>query len=181
MISEIDARRDLNARMVVELETARDRLTKTFAAVPATSVDDPTLLPLRPFRGAIDWPASGEVSSRFGEQRNRRFGTTTLQNGIELATAEGSAVRAIHEGRVAFAGVFTGFGQLVIVNHGGLAYSLYGYLSTIATTKGARVNRGQPIGTTGRSPGGNSALYFELRIDGKPVDPVQWLKVKQSS
>lgn len=181
LVKEIDARRDLNARMLAELEAARDRLTRTFAAVPATSAEDPTLLPLRPFRGAIDWPVAGKLATRFGEQRNRRFGTTTLQNGIEVATPAGAPVRAIHEGRVAFAGVFTGFGQLVIVDHGGLAYSLYGYLATVGAIKGQRVSRGQPIGTTGRAPGGNSSLYFELRIDGKPVDPLQWLKVKQQS
>lgn len=179
LVGEIDARRDLNARMVAELEGVRDRLTRTVASLPTTSADDPTMLPLRPFRGAIDWPASGRLVSRFGQRRNPRFGTTTLQNGIEIGSAEGAPVAAVHEGRVAFAGVFTGFGQLVIVDHGSLAYSLYGYLSTLSVIKGARVGRAQPIGTVGRAPAGNPALYFELRIDGKPVDPVQWLKAKQ--
>ncbi len=176
LIRQIDERRDLNARMTAELETVRQRLTKTLTGLPTTSADDPTLLPLRPFRGVINWPVAGRLASRFGERRNPRFGTTTLQNGIEVATGDGAAVTAIHEGRVAFAGVFTGFGQLVIIDHGTLAYSLYGYMATVSVIKGARVARGQRIGTTGRAPAGNSALYFELRIDGKPVDPVQWLR-----
>ncbi len=138
------------------------------------------MLPLRPFRGALDWPVAGRIVSRFGERRNPRFGTTIVQNGIEVETGDQARALAIHEGRVAFAGPFTGFGQLVIVDHGNLAYSLYGYLSSVAVIKGQRIARGQPIGASGRSPAGNSALYFELRIDAKPVDPLQWLKAKQS-
>lgn len=178
LVRQIDSRRDFNAKMVAELEAVRDRLTKAVAALPPSSAEDPTLLPLRPFRGALPWPASGVLASRFGQVRNPRFGTTTLQNGIEIAAAEGSRVTAVHEGRVAFAGVFAGFGQLVIVDHGALAYSLYGFLSSMATIKGARVAGGQPLGTVGRAPAGRPALYFELRVDGKPVDPVQWLKAK---
>ena len=83
---------------------------------------------------------------------------------------------AIHEGTVAYAEPFTGYGDLVIVDHGEGAYSLYGYLSTIETARGQHVEARTRIGTSGRNPSGNPALYFELRIDGKPVDPLQWLK-----
>ena len=78
-------------------------------------------------------------------------------------------MRAVHDGRVAFADVFTGLGQLVIVDHGGLAFSLYGYLGSIAVTKGPAVGaRASVVGTAGRGPAGTPAVYFELRIDGKP-------------
>ena len=85
-------------------------------------------------------------------------------------------MRAVHDGRVAFADVFAGLGQLVIVDHGGLAFSLYGHLGTLDVTKGTTVGHGQRLGTAGPGPAGNSSVYFELRIDGKPVDPLQWLK-----
>jgi murein hydrolase activator len=179
LVRDIDGRRDLNAQLVAELEAIRDRLTRTVAGFAATTADDPTLLPLRAFRGAVEWPVPGRLASRFGEQHNPKFGTKTIQNGIEIEARDGSPVQAVHEGRVAFAGPFTGFGQLVIVDHGTLAYSLYGYLSSIAVIKGQRVGRGQALGASGHSPTGNSSLYFELRIDAKPVDPLQWLKAKQ--
>ena len=95
LIREIDERRDLNVKMVTELEGIRDRLTKTVASLPTTSAEDPTMLPLRPFRGALDWPVAGRIVSRFGERRNPRFGTTIVQNGIEVETGD-QARRAGH-------------------------------------------------------------------------------------
>ena len=64
----------------------------------------------------------------------------------------------------------------VILEHGDKAYSLYGHLSTLAVKKGDRVEAGANVGFAGRNPAGNPSLYFELRVDGRPVDPLQWLK-----
>jgi murein hydrolase activator len=177
LIRRIDARRDLAAQLVGELQVARQKLQRTLddagkgaaaSAVPA--------LPLRPFKGDLDWPAPGPVSAGFGRQQDRRFHTATLSNGIRIDTAPATPVRAIHEGTVAFAEPFQGFGNLVIVDHGGLAFSLYGYLAEAGVTAGARVTRGQVVGTAGFALDGSPALYFEMRVDGKPVDPLQWLK-----
>jgi septal ring factor EnvC (AmiA/AmiB activator) len=85
-------------------------------------------------------------------------------------------VRAVHDGAVTFAAPFTGFGDLVIVDHGAGAFSLYGHLQEISVAQGVRVARGDVVGLSGRTPTGTSGLYFELRIDGRPVDPVQWLR-----
>ena len=83
---------------------------------------------------------------------------------------------AVHEGAVAFADPFSGFGNLVIVDHGAQAFSLYGNLLDIRVKKGALVEVGQILGTVGATLTGPAGLYFELRVDGQPVDPVQWLK-----
>lgn len=97
-------------------------------------------------------------------------------NGIEITTADGAAATAVHDGVVAFAGSFAGFGNLVILDHGSQAFTLYGDLLEVSATRGTRVDRGQPIGSVGPLPSGGSGLYFELRVDGRPVDPLQWLK-----
>jgi septal ring factor EnvC (AmiA/AmiB activator) len=83
---------------------------------------------------------------------------------------------AVHDGVVAFAGPFSGFGNLVIVDHGAQNFSLYGDLLDFSVAKGARVDRGQALGSAGPLPSGGTGLYFELRVDGRPVDPLQWLK-----
>ena len=77
---------------------------------------------------------------------------------------------------MAYADVFTGFGNLVILDHGGNDYSLYGYLASMAVARGDRVEAGTELGRVGLAPAGPPALYFEMRVDGRSVDPVQWLK-----
>jgi septal ring factor EnvC (AmiA/AmiB activator) len=179
LVRQIDERRDLNAQMAGELELAAQKLQRTVQALPGSaSTADFVILPIKPFRGALEWPSGGRLLSRFGQHRNATFGTTMTQNGVELASEDGRPVRAVHDGRVAFADVFAGLGQLVIVDHGGLAFSLYGYLGSMSVAKGSAVAAGEVIGTAGRGPAGSSALYFELRIDGRPVDPLQWLKAR---
>ncbi len=168
LVASIDARRDLNAQLAGELQAAHQKLQASVSQLgrqaPAAS------LPIRPFRGALPWPASGIVIAQFGPRGG------TIRNGIEISLAEGRPVHAVHEGTVAFADQFTGYGSLVIVDHGEGAYSLYGHLESLDVKRGDRVDPQARVGASGRNPSGNPALYFELRIDGKPVDPLQWLK-----
>ena len=98
------------------------------------------------------------------------------QNGIDIAAPPGTPVTAVHDGTVAFAGPFEGFGHLVILDHGNKSFSLYGYLDAVGVSRGAQVERGRSLGTVGTSPTGTNLLYFELRVDGHAVDPLQWLK-----
>jgi septal ring factor EnvC (AmiA/AmiB activator) len=181
LISRIDERRDLASQLMGELEAARQRLQGT--------IDDAALgrpreagavigLPLRPFKGDIEWPVTGTVSGGFGRQVNRKFHTSVVSNGIRIAAAASTPVTAVHDGTVAYATAFTGFGNLVIIDHGSVAFSLYGYLADIDVVSGERVAQGQRMGSVGTSLEGEPSLYFELRIDGKPVDPLQWLKRK---
>ena len=174
LVASIDERRDLNAQLTGELEAAQQRLQGTVAQLGGRG--GAVLLPLAPFRGALPWPAQGIVTGRFGRQTNSRFGTTIARSGIEVSLAEGQPVRVVHEGTVAYADQFTGYGNLVIVDHGDSNYSLYGYLSSVDIARGTHVDTQAQLGTSGRDPSGNPALYFELRIDAKPVDPLQWLK-----
>jgi septal ring factor EnvC (AmiA/AmiB activator) len=82
----------------------------------------------------------------------------------------------VHAGTVSFAAPFAGFGTLVIVDHGGDAFTLYGHLRESAVTAGAQLERGAVVGRTGRTPEGTEAIYFEVRIDGRAVNPLLWLR-----
>jgi murein hydrolase activator len=170
LVRQIDQRRDLNAQLLGELLTAQQKLQSAVAGMPSAS---PPALPIGPFRGDLDWPVAGTVRQRFGGIDNPGHGIT---NGIDIAAAEGLPVRAVHDGTVAFADVFTGFGRLVIVDHGGQTFSLYGNLKDIAVARGSRVLGGDTLGSVGVAATGATGLYFELRVDGHPVDPLQWLK-----
>lgn len=173
-VREIDQRRDLNAQLAGELQGAQQKLQATLRDLAAGAVvSEPPPLPFRAFRGALDWPVSGNLRRRFGTGPTPR---STPSNGIEIAAGEGTAVQAVHEGVVVFSDPFTGFGNLVIVDHGGQTFSLYGDLFDVAVKRGARIERGQTVGAVGAAPAAPPGLYFELRIDGRPVDPLQWLK-----
>jgi murein hydrolase activator len=167
LIAAIDSRRDLNAQLTGELQAARARLHATIAGLGS----DTALLPVRPFRGALAWPVPGQGAAPADAIARRAEG----RSGIEIPAAPGARVAAIHDGVVAYSGPFTGFGELVIVDHGG-AHSVYGHLERRAVARGSRVARGEALGTVGTAPSGTTGLYFELRVDGAAVDPLQWLK-----
>jgi septal ring factor EnvC (AmiA/AmiB activator) len=174
-VNEIDARRDLNAQLTGELQDAARRLQESVAGL-GSGASGGTALPLSPFRGDLPWPAAGNVRSAFGRSKTSRFGTTIQRNGILITAAEGEPVRCVHEGRVAYADPFTGFGNLVIVEHGDGDYSLYGHLRALTVRRGDTVDRLSAIGESGVTPSGTAGLYFELRVDGRAVDPLQWLR-----
>jgi murein hydrolase activator len=176
LIKEIDSRRDMTAQYVGELQVAYTRLQQQVTALATDKpAAEPGVVPLRPFQGALDWPVPGRVVGFFGRPSNR-LGGTAVRNGIEIAADEDAPVRAVHGGSVGYAGPFTGFGTLVILDHGGNGYSLYGYLASTTLQQGDTVATGAELGRVGLAPAGPPTLYFEMRIDGRSVNPVQWLK-----
>jgi septal ring factor EnvC (AmiA/AmiB activator) len=174
LIRDIDRRRDLNAQLAGELQASQQKLQLALRdlanGAPAVEV---AALPFKPFRGDLNWPVAGTVLRRFGRSAGP---AGSASNGIEIAATEGTEALAVHDGVVAFADAFAGFGNLVILDHGSRTYSLYGDLLDVTVKKGGRVQHGQPVGAVGPTPSGPTGLYFELRVDGEPVDPLQWLK-----
>jgi murein hydrolase activator len=162
LLTQIDQRRDLNAQLAGELDVAYRRLQDQLANAAAGRPAEAVTVPLASFRGALDWPVAG------------RF--TRARNGIEIAAPEGTLVTAVHPGTVDYADAFSGFGNMVIVDHGGNYFSLYGYLGSMDVARGDHVDAGTQLGRVGTAPAGPAALYFELRVDGRSVDPLQWLK-----
>ena len=124
----------------------------------------------------VAWPADGEKTSGFGPRVHPIFGTVRQHNGIDLDGDTGDRVRAARSGEVILAGERGGFGNTIVIYHG-LGYStLYGHLSRIEVSEGQNVQSGDrigAIGSTGWSTGPH--LHFELRIDGKAVDPTPFL------
>jgi septal ring factor EnvC (AmiA/AmiB activator) len=173
LVAQIDARRDLNAQLSSELRLAADRLQDRVLGLASDRTAEGGSIPITSFRGGLDWPAPGRLLP--GLVSNNPAGTSA-RNGVTIAAPQGAVVSAIYPGTVTFAGPFEGFGNLVIIDHGSNAFSLYGYLGSIGPAQGARVDAGAQVGEVGTPPVGPAALYFELRIDGRSVDPVEWMK-----
>ena len=124
-------------------------------------------------RGQLALPVRGELTGRFGSPRND--GGLTWK-GLFLATKPGESVRAVAAGRVVYADWLRGFGNLLIVDHGEGYMSLYGYNETLLKRVGDEIGGGDTVATVGNSGGsGDSGLYFELRHQGKPFDPLSWV------
>jgi septal ring factor EnvC (AmiA/AmiB activator) len=126
--------------------------------------------------GRLDWPVNGAFLYRFGRYVNPN-NTTTRWNGIGISAPVGTVVKSVSAGTVAYAGSMGTYGNTVILEHGGGDYSIYGSLNRIDVRKGARVIKGQALGTVGVSdPALGSHLHFEIRRGGPAVDPAEWLR-----
>ncbi|HET8648369.1 MAG TPA: peptidoglycan DD-metalloendopeptidase family protein, partial [Vicinamibacteria bacterium] len=132
-------------------------------------------VPMGAFKGELPWPAPGRVRSAFGKHKHPKFDTYTVQNGIDLEVPADTPVHAVHEGTVVFADRFRGYGLLVIVEHG-RHHTLYAHLAEAGVQPGQKIAAGTRVGTVGSSGLEGPGLYFELRTDGKPEDPLGWLK-----
>jgi len=126
--------------------------------------------------GQFLWPAEGDVVAHFGRQKHPRFNTYVHRKGIDIRTPEGSGIKAVMAGTVAFADWLKGYGLVVILDHANGFFSLYAHASALVVKAGDRVQAGQVIGLTGDTGMTNdNTLYFELREGAEPVDPLIWL------
>jgi septal ring factor EnvC (AmiA/AmiB activator) len=161
-------RRSLESRsdaLVEQAEKLSNLLEFLYGRSPA-----PAGAPIQGFRGVLDWPIAGGVEIPFGPRLDPRYRTKVPHNGVTLATRAGDEVKAVFPGRVAFAAPFQGFGQTVIVQHAGRAFTLYAGLAEPGTAQGSVLSLGQAVGTAA------DRLYFEIRIENRPEDPLLWLR-----
>ncbi len=125
-------------------------------------------------KGKMPWPVPGKASNSFGNYRNE--GKMRWQ-GVTIPAKEGTRVQAIHHGRVVYSDWFRGSGLLLIIDHGDGYMSLYAHNQSLLKEVGEWVNTGETISTVGNSGGlERSALYFEIRHQGKPTDPAKWCR-----
>jgi murein hydrolase activator len=199
LLARIQDERAYHDRMVGELSEATRRLEafirdlqekqrRAVAKVPPPSRARPAPGETVPgstgpgfasLRGRLAWPADGRVVGEYGPQVNPRFGTKTFRNGIDIEATEGSNIVSVFPGQIVYTGWFRGYGNLIIVDHGGEYYTVYAHAADIRVTEGDEVKQGQIIGTVGDTGSlQGPRLYFEVRHEGKPQDPAQWLRPK---
>lgn len=127
--------------------------------------------------GILAWPLRAPITSPFGPRHHPIFRIRRFHTGIDLAGPNRSAIRAADSGSVLMTGPFGGYGKVVIISHGKGKSTLYAHLSKVAVSAGASVQKGEVIGyegSTGFSTGPH--LHFEVRVDGKPNNPLNYLK-----
>ncbi|HEX5046482.1 MAG TPA: peptidoglycan DD-metalloendopeptidase family protein [Gammaproteobacteria bacterium] len=175
IVAKLDAGiADANAAMA-KLKTEEKRLGDLVKRLAEATAGFPvdSSQPFARSKGKLAWPIAGRLAGDYGQLRG---GGPVKWNGVLVEADGGTPVRAIYGGRVAFADWLPGLGLLVIVDHGGGYMSLYGHNQSLLTEPGNTVAAGEAIAEVGDS-GGQSrpALYFEIRHNGEPVDPHQWI------
>lgn len=145
-------------------------LSEVMSKMPST-LDNSAFAKLK---GRLSLPVTGNRSNQFGAVRK---GSDLRWKGWMIQTQEGRVVKAVADGRVVFANELRGFGLLTVIDHGGGYLSLYGHNQDLTRQVGDWVGKNQPIAHAGDSGGlERPALYFELRHNGKPLNPALWCK-----
>ncbi len=162
-------------RVMRELEQADAELSRMLNGLQET----PDTSGFGALKGKLPYPAQGVVEVGFGKVVNPRFNTVTLQKGLDLRAEAGTPVHAVAEGTVVYAGALRGYGNLLILDHGGGYHTLMAHLATVELQPGATVAAGQEVGTVGDTGSLKGAyLYFEIRKSGQAVDPAPWLAAR---
>lgn len=159
-----------------ELQSLIDRLQREIAGKKKHFIPEDAKR-FEALKGKLLFPLSGKIISYYGNHTDPQLNTVIFQKGIEISAKQGQEVRAIYEGTVLYADWFKGYGNIIIIDHGGSYYSLSAHVSKFFKSVGERVEAGEVIalaGDTGSLKG--NCLYFELRYHGKPLNPLKWLQ-----
>jgi len=185
LLASLRREKTTRLRALREMEAAAQRLEKMMDEIARRAMIKPRQPPSAPstgvgleaLRGKLDWPVHGSVSAPFGKYKHPEFAGEIFRKGIDIDAPIGEEIKAVEKGTVVYADRFSGYGKMVIVDHGERYYTIYGHLSEIIKKSGDEVRRGEVVGRAGDSDSlAGSKLYFEMRKDGRSLDPVPWFK-----
>ena len=173
VVTTLDDRYESEADRLADLSQSREQAEQQLRAIQAelARLAEPTpTTHITRTQGDLPWPVQGSITASFQRRNGVHY------NGIVIQASEGTAVTAVHSGRVVFADWMRGFGNLLIIDHGDQIMTLYAHLQQFSARPGQQVSRGDAIGRVGNS-GGQSrpALYFEVRRGGEPINPQRWI------
>jgi murein hydrolase activator len=171
-----DERRELDRR-TEDLAEKERKLSSLIASLQEAG-EPPAGASIEEFRGVLDWPVPGEVTLGFGPRTDPRYRTRVPHNGLEIAPAgaierDGDGrvrVAAVYPGEVLYAAPFEGYGRTVVLHHAGRVFTLYAGLDELLVERGQVLELGAPVGTA------SGRVYFEVRKENRPEDPLGWLR-----
>ncbi len=159
-------------------ETQTAALAPPTISVPLEKPDNVRAFPASPEKASLVMPARGRLTGLFGESAESDAGE--LSQGVSIETRALAQVVAPYDGRIAYAGAFRRYGQILIIEHGGRYHTLLAGLSQVYAVEGQWVLAGEPIGTMGDGGEATPTLYLELRQSGQPINPLPWLATTDS-
>ncbi len=172
VLNKVRSEKEQNQMLQKELKTAMEKLEKLIAEMEMKRKErklPPGTHFLEIMKGKLPWPYYGTVISGFGSVEDPKYKTKIRNTGIDIKCPVGADVRAIADGRVVYADRFMGYGNLVILDHSDGYYTLYSNLAEMTCSVGMNLKQGEVVGKS------KDILHFELRREGKAVDPLPWL------
>lgn len=170
----------MRVKALKELEQAALRLQKMMDEIAKKARSKPAEgPPARPMdaRARFDWPVKGELAGLFGKSQHPEFSAEVFRRGIDIQAPLGDPIRAVEKGKVVYADRFAGYGNMIIIDHGDRFYTIYAHLAEIFKKNGDSVARGETVGRVGDSDSlAGAKLYFEMRKNGRSIDPLPWLR-----
>jgi septal ring factor EnvC (AmiA/AmiB activator) len=179
LLSAIRGQKSFQLAAIEALTQAAARLDK---AMDRLAIPAPPGVPARgqtfeTRKGLLSLPVGGKIIHSFGPYRHPQFNVMNFRGGIDIRAERGEPIRAVHPGRIVYAEWFSGYGNMIIIDHGDAYHTVYAHLDALFKESGAAVDGGEVIATVGDSGSLEGALlHFEIRHHGKPIDPSGWLK-----
>lgn len=171
LIASLEQQHQQDSQQLNRLEKQRSDLERIFFRLKSQNIPNNT--PISTMKGKLSWPIKGKLQYKF---KQKHASTKIRWQGIRIEAKEGSPVKAIYDGRVIFSDWLRGYGQLIIIDHGKNYLTLYAHNQTLLKKAGDLVLAGEPIALIGKTGGQTTpGLYFEVRHNGKPLDPLIWL------
>lgn len=172
-LASINSKKAHYERVVAALEADQSRITALLQARNSGA----SVGPLPTGGGQLLWPTAGPLTSPYGYRTHPIFGDSRLHTGIDIGAPYGATVIAADSGVVVYVGVMSGYGNVVVVDHGGGLATTYNHLSAFSVSSGQQIGRGVPVGNVGCSGYCTGPhLHFEVRVNGSPVDPMPYLQ-----
>ena len=176
-LKKIKRKKNLSVKVKKELLAASNNLNSLIDKLLMKLVSGEGL-DISDKKGRLKLPLKGRILNKFGRKRVKEYESYIVYNGINVKARRGTPVQAVFDGKVLYTGELEGYGNLVIVGHGKEYHSLYGHLDSIKVAANKVVKTGEVIALSGDSGSlEGETLYFELRKNGKPIEPVRWFRV----
>jgi septal ring factor EnvC (AmiA/AmiB activator) len=179
MLRQVKNEKSQHDKAIKDLEKAQVELRNLISVLEKKRLDQKSHLPdlgdFSKLKGRLMRPVKGKIVRSFGNNRHPRFGTVTFNSGIDIQAAPGAPIRAVATGIVEFIDWIAGYGNCIILNHGGGYYTLYAHLSSTFVNNGAKVTGGDVIAEVGDSGSLEGfGCHFEIRKSKEALDPTNW-------
>jgi len=185
VLAGIRSEKSKHTKAIEDLEKAQAELQALIDDIVrrgTASKDLPASGEFAAMKGRLLWPVAGKITRGFGKHTHPKYGTVTMNNGVDISAPAGAPIVAVATGVVEFVDWIDAFGKCIILNHGGGYYTLYAHVATTMVSQGQKVGRGEAIaevGDTGSLEG--YVCHFEVRRGRLALNPAEWLGKKGSS